>query len=61
MYLMTLKRHNFFKNKNNKKATLTFAPRPLFFWLQEEVPKFNDICVSWNSPKKDLESHFLNF
>ena len=23
--------------------------------------KFNDICLSWNSPKTDLETNFLNF
>ena len=56
----TLKRHNSFQNKNNRKATHSFAPRPLFFKLQQEVLKFNDICVSWSSPKADLETKFLN-
>ena len=37
-----------------------FAPRPLIFKLQKEVLKFNDICVSWNSKKNDLENNFLN-
>ena len=37
-----------------------FAPRPLIFKLQQEVLKFNDICVSWSSPKTDLETNFLN-
>ena len=56
----TLKRHNFFQNKNNGKATHSFAPRPLIFKLQQEVLKFNDICVSWSSPKTDLVIDFLN-
>ena len=51
---MTLKRHNSFLNQNNKKVTHNFAPRPLIFTLQQEVSKFNDICVSWSSPKTDL-------
>ena len=54
-------RHNSFQNKNNRKATHSFAPRPLIFKLQQEVWKFNDICVSWSSPKTDLETNFLNF
>ena len=48
---LTLKRHNSFQNENNRKATYSFAPRPLIFKLQQEVLKFNDICVSWRSPK----------
>ena len=56
----TLKRHNSFQNKNNRKATHSFAPRPLVFKLQQEVLKFNDICVSWSSQKADLETKFLN-
>ena len=56
----TLKRHNFFQNKNNGKATHSFAPRPPIFKLQQEVLKFNDICVSWSSPKTDLVTGFLN-
>ena len=41
-----LKRHNSFQNQNNKKATRSFAPRPLIFKLQQEVLKFIGICVS---------------
>ena len=48
---LTLKRHNTFQNKNNRKATHSFAPRPLIFKLQQEVLKLKDTCVSW-SPKK---------
>ena len=33
---------------------------PLIFKLQQEVRKFNDICVSWSSPKIDLVTNFLN-
>ena len=47
----TLKRHNFFQNESKRKAAHIFAPRPLIFKLQLEVLKFNDICVSWSSPK----------
>ena len=32
-----LKRHNTFQNKNNRKATHSFAPRSLIFKLQQEV------------------------
>ena len=28
--------------------------------LQQEVLKFNDICVSWTSPKTSLETNFLD-
>ena len=58
MYSFTLKRHNSFQNKNNRKATHSFAPRPLIFKLQREVLKFNDIYVSWSSPKTDLKTNF---
>ena len=58
----TSQRHNFFqKKKKNTKATYSFAPRSLIFKLQQEVWKFNSICVSWSSPKADLqETNFLN-
>ena len=56
---LTLK-HNYFQNENNRKATHSFAPRPLIFKLQQEVLKFNDICVSWSSQKTDLDINFLN-
>ena len=55
MASLTLKRHNFFQNKNNRKAR-HFAPRPLKFKLQQEVFKFTNVCVSWSSPKTDLET-----
>ena len=47
---LNLKSHNSLQNKNNKKATQSFAPRLLIFKLQQEDWKFNDICVSWSSP-----------
>ena len=56
---LALKRHNSFQNLNNRKATHSFAPRPLIFKLQQKVLKFN-ICVSWSSPKTNLETNFLN-
>ena len=58
MDCLTLKRHNSFQNI--RKATQSLAPRLLIFNLQEEVLKFNDICVSWSSPKTDLETNFEN-
>ena len=58
MASLTLKRHNSFQNKNNRKATHRSAPRPLILKLQQEVLKFNDICVSWSSPKTDLVTNF---
>ena len=57
---LTLKRHNFFQNQNNRKATHSFAHRPLLFKLQQKVQKFGDICVSWGSPKTDPETNFLS-
>ena len=56
---LTLKRHNSFQKKNNRKFTHSFAPRPLTFTLQQEVLKFNDICVILSPPKADLETNFL--
>ena len=57
---LTLKRHNFLQNKNKGKATHSFASRRLIFKLQQEVLKFNDMCVSWNSTKTDLVTNILN-
>ena len=51
---LNLKLHNCFQNYNNRKAAHSFAPRRLIFKLQQGVLKFNDICMSWNSPKPDL-------
>ena len=48
---LTLKRHNSFQNENNIKATHSFAPRPLIFRLPQKVLKFNEIFMSWSSPK----------
>ena len=47
----------------NRKAKHTFALfklRPLIFKLQQQVLKFNDICVNWTSPKTGVEANFLN-
>ena len=60
MDYLTLKRHNFFQNENNRKATHSFHPRPLIFKLKQEVLKVNDIFVSWSSLKSDLVTNFLN-
>ena len=58
---LTLIRHNSFQNQSNWKSTHTFASRPLIFKLQKEDLKFNDISVSWSSPKSNLENNFLGF
>ena len=56
---LTLKRHDSVQNEN-RKAIHIFAPRTLIFISQEEVLKFNDICVKLELPKTDLETNFLN-
>ena len=40
MSSLTLKRYNSFQNKNNRKATHSFTPRPLM--LPQEVLKFKN-------------------
>ena len=45
-----------FKKKNNRKATQFWSH---IFKLQQEVLKFNAICVNWRSPKSDLDAIFL--
>ena len=57
---LTLKRHDSFLNKNNKKVKHSFTPRYLIFKLQQEVLKISDIYVSWSSPKIDLDLNFVN-
>ena len=58
-WTLTLKRHNSLQNENNWKATHSIASRPLIFKLQQ-VLKFNNICVSYSSPKTDLVTNFLD-
>ena len=58
--LIFIKVYISFQNKNSRKTTRIFAPRPLIFKLDQEVWKFNDICVSWSSPKTDLQTNILN-
>ena len=59
--LNSLTAHNFEKvGTPVRKTTHVFAPRPLTFKFQQEVLKYNDIYVSWSSPKTDLETNFLN-
>ena len=53
---LTLKRYNSFQNN----STHSFVRRPLISKLQQEVLKFNGICVSWSSWKTDLVTDFLN-
>ena len=43
---LTLRRHNSFQNVNYRKAAHSFVPIPLIFKWQQQVSKFNDICVS---------------
>ena len=42
----TLKLHDSFQNKNNRKVTHSFASRTLIVKLGQEVWRFNDICIS---------------
>ena len=56
MSSLTLKR----QNSSHKRATHSFAPRPLIFKLQLVIWKLIDICMSWSSPKSDLERNLLN-
>ena len=58
---MTLKRHNSLQNKNNEKVTLSFTPTPLILKLQQNVLKFNDICLSWSSPKLKWRQTFWTY
>ena len=57
---LNLKCHNYFQNGNNRKATYSLAHRFLISKVQQEVLKFNDICMSWSSPKTDQETNFQN-
>ena len=54
MESLTSKRHNSFQNQNNRKSTNACAPMPLIFKVKQKVLKFNNICVSWSSPKTGL-------
>ena len=49
-----------FQSENSIKVTHSFVSRPLIFKLQQEVLKFNDIYVSWSSPKTNLVTNFLS-
>ena len=58
---LTLKRHNSFQTKNNRKATHSSAPRSLIFKLQLEVWKFNDLetnCLNLENQSFDNVSFF---
>ena len=35
--------------------------RPLIFKLQQEILKFNDICMSWSTPKTEPEDEYFKF
>ena len=58
--LFDFKRSWFLSKSNNRKATHSFAPRPLIFKFHQEVLKFSDICVGCSPPKTDLETNFLS-
>ena len=49
-----------FKTKIIKRLHTILRPDLSIFKLQQEVLNFSDICVSWNSPKTDLVTNFLN-
>ena len=42
-----------------EKTEHSFSAGPVICKLQQEVLKFNDICLSWSLPKTDLEINFL--
>ena len=54
MDFLTLHRH---KTQFIKRS---FDARPLIFELQQEVLKFNNICMIWSSPKTDLVTNLLD-
>ena len=58
--LFYFKTSEFLSKQNNRKVTHSFVSRPLIFNLLQEIWKFKDIRVSWNSLKTDLETNFLN-
>ena len=60
MDFWTLKRHNSIQSNKNRKATQSFASRPLIFKLQQEVLTVNDMCRELELPKTDLVKKFLN-
>ena len=60
MDFLTLTCHNTSRNKNNRKATHSFAPGPLTFKLSQEIWKPIAIFKSWSSPKTDLKKNFSN-
>ena len=45
---------------NRKKRSHDLFLRSIILKLQEKVLKFNDIYVSWCSPKTEPETNFLN-
>ena len=49
-----------FKTKIIKRLHTILRPDLSIFKLQQDVLNFSDICVSWNSPKTDLVTNFLN-
>ena len=56
MDTLTLKRHAFFQNENEIKATQISSPRPLIFKLQQEVLK-----LKINVLRKSVFLHNSNF
>ena len=51
---LTLKLHDSFQNKNNRKATHSFPLRPQTFKLQQEVLKFSDIVTNFQARKIEV-------
>ena len=44
---------------NGVKSYPQYFPRSMIFKLQQEVLKFNYICMSWSFAGTDLETNFL--
>ena len=57
---LTLKHHNSFQNEYKRKVTHCFALRPLIFKLEQEILKFNNVCVSRGFTKTDMVTNFLS-
>ena len=53
-------RHNCFQNWNIRKVTHDFTPKPLIFKFQQELLKFNNICLSWSLLQVKQETNFSN-
>ena len=59
MDYLTLRRHNFLKNKNNRKITRSWAPRSLIFKLQKKFE--NSVISTWLGEFLNLENRRFEY